>query len=165
MRISNKEYLCVLYHGKSIWLEMDLLWGDHHKNCLFFVSALDLAFWSEWGRWFSPRVSWDIRALAWRGLYGGGRAGRGWARSGGGGCVRWAAGAAAGGGRGADGGRCLALLLSLQSLATYVVVLFPVLVLAEGSAVTRRVAAAAGLTRLAPAIPAALHWERGGREV
>lgn len=53
------------------------------------------------------------------------------------------------------------MLLSLQSLATYVVVLFPVLVLAEGTAVTRCVAAAAGLARLAPTIPAALHEKEG----
>ncbi len=104
-------------------------------------------------------------ALAWRGLYGGGRAGRGRTRSSGRRCVRRAAGAATGSGRGADGGGCLALLLSLQSLATYVVVLFPVLVLAEGTAVTRRVAAAAGLTRLAPTIPTALHEKEGEGKV
>lgn len=103
----------------------------------------------------------SARTLARRVLYGGGRAGRGRAGSGGGRRVRWAPGSAAGGGRGADGGRGLALLLCLQSLATYVVMLFPVLVLAEGTAVTRRVAAAAGLARLAPTIPAALHGKRG----
>ena len=47
---------------------------------------------------------------------------------------------------------------ALQALAAHVVVLFPVLVLAEGAAVARCIAAAAGLAGLASTVPAALDW-------
>lgn len=52
---------------------------------------------------------------------------------------------------------------ALQTLATDVVVLLPVFVLAEGAAVARCVAAAARLTGLASTVPAALErqWEEG----
>lgn len=69
------------------------------------------------------------------------------------------AGAQAGGGGGLSGdrvghhGRG-----ALQALAAHVVVLLPVLVLAEGAAVAGRIAAAACLAGLAPTVPAALDW-------
>lgn len=99
--------------------------------------------------------------------------------------VGGADGSAAGGGCGADGGGGLALavallvvtlvvasrwallprlplpLLGLEGLAAHVVVLLPVLVLAEGAAVARRVAAATCLARLAPAVPATLRDGKG----
>lgn len=52
----------------------------------------------------------------------------------------------------------------LQALSTDVVVLLPVLVLAEGAAVASGVAAAARLAGLSPAVPAALvrQWGENG---
>lgn len=71
-----------------------------------------------------------------------------------------------GGGRGGGGGGgahgdAAPTGEALQALAAHVVVLLPVLVLAEGAAVARRVAAATCLARLAPAVPATL---RDGKE-
>lgn len=54
---------------------------------------------------------------------------------------------------------------ALQALAAHVVVLFPVLVLAEGAAVARCIAAAACLAGLAPTVPAALDWGGGEEKV
>lgn len=100
---------------------------------------------------------------------GGRGAGGGGARSRGGRGGGWTPCSAAwGAGRGADGSRGLGprharlllagllLLLGLQRLTTDVMVLLPVLVLAEGAAVARRVAAAARLAGFAAAVPAAL---------
>ena len=103
----------------------------------------------------------------------GGSAGRGIQRAGraggaGAGGPRGARLAGAGGGRGQAGAQAWGGIgLSghwldhcgrgaLQALAAHVVVLLPVLVLAEGAAVAGRVAAAARLAGLAPAVPAAL---------
>jgi hypothetical protein len=59
-------------------------------------------------------------------------------------------------------GLLLLLLLGLEGLAAHVVVLLPVLVLAEGAAVARCVAAAARLAGLTTAVPAALEDQRRG---
>lgn len=48
----------------------------------------------------------------------------------------------------------------MQARAADEVVALPVLVLAEGAAVARRIATAARLAGLAPAVPAALQGER-----
>ena len=86
--------------------------------------------------------------------------------------------AARGAGGGADRGRSLRpgatpplllagllllLLLGLEGLAAHVVVLLPVLVLAEGAAVARGVTAATRLAGLAPTVTAALEGQWGER--
>lgn len=73
-------------------------------------------------------------------------------------CVHGAPGPAVRRDGGADRRR-VPLLLGLQGLSTDVVVFLPVFVLAEGATVPGRVTAAAGLTRLAAAIPATLRGE------
>lgn len=98
---------------------------------------------------------------------GGGGAGGGGGRGGG----RTPGSAARGAGGGADGSGGVGprdaplllaglLLLGLQRLTADVMVLLPVLVLAEGAAVARCVAAAARLAGFAAAVPAALRDTR-----
>lgn len=114
----------------------------------------------------SPLARCAVQGGGGRGA-GGGGAGSGGGRGGG----RTPGSAARGAGGGADGGGglrardaplllasllLLLLLLRLQRLAADVMVLLPVLVLAEGAAVARCVAAAARLAGFAAAIPAAL---------
>lgn len=105
-----------------------------------------------------------IKGRRGRGAWGG------WARgSSRGGSSRTPGPAAWGASRGADGSWGLwprndpsllllagLLLLSLQGLTAHMVMLLPVFMLAEGAAVACRVAAAARLTGLASAVPAAL---------
>lgn len=114
----------------------------------------------------SPLVRCAIQGGRGRGAGGGGAGGGG----------RWGGGrapcsTAGGAGGGADGSRDIRprdaslllaglLLLGLQRLTTHVMVLLPVLVLAEGAAVARRVAAAARLAGFAAAVPAALRYKR-----
>lgn len=109
-------------------------------------------------RWPSGPGGSAGRCVQGAGWARGARAGRpSGARLAGAGSGRGQAGAQARGGvglsrHGLGHGGCGAL----QALSAHMVVLLPVLVLAEGAAVAGRVAAAARLTGLAPAIPAAL---------
>lgn len=123
---------------------------------------------SHAARQWLPLARCAIQGSGGRGA-GGGGAGGGGGRSGG----RTPSSAARGAGGGADGSGGLGsrdaplllaglLLLGLQRLTTNVMVLLPVLVLAEGAAVARCVAAAARFAGLAAAVPAALRDTRMG---
>lgn len=92
------------------------------------------------------------KSLAWGRFYCGWSGRGGWPGSSCWWCVDWTSCATAGRCRGTARGH-LALLLGLKGLSAHVVVLFPVLMLAEWAAVSRRIAAAASLARLTSAVP------------